>query len=268
MSEFGFTYRGLHSYNDMGIITEDVIRPLTAPVENRLLKIPGRDGAYYFGSRKTELVIPTKISLVQGTLAELAQKRRDIAAWLDSSAGVGPLIYDDESDKFYNAVLDANSPIDQVLTVGKGSINFLCPDPVAYLVEAAGEITLDSPILLSNNLMRLGDEFEFWATTPMTVEVNNFGTTELASIIEVTGSFTTLSLAVGDQIFSYNEALTLGQTLTIINDKWDVTVDGVNKSDKWSGSPITLPVGVNQVQIGGTGLNCLVSFAFMRPKFL
>jgi phage-related protein len=125
-------------------------------------------------------------------------------------------------------------------------------------------ITCESNVSLNSDL-RLDDEYQYTVTGNATVEVNNFGTHKIKPVIEVTGSFTTISITMDGKTLGYAEALANG-TVVIDNAKMQVAKDSINKNSVTTGDFLSLTAGVNSVQISGTGLNCTVSFKF-KPMY-
>jgi predicted phage tail component-like protein len=227
--------------------------------------IPGKHGSYNFSDGTLEdRIIEIECTFAESSIGDLRYKARQLASWLYTKE-TAPLIFDDEPDLFYMARIANQIDIEQTASLGVFTLQFRC-EPFAYFIEdAASSSDLDSPTIMYRNL-RLDDKFAYSVTNPITVEVNNFGTFETPPVIQVDGSFTTLSITVGGTTFNYTEALS-NDTLIIDNERLKVMVGSTNKLNKVTGNFITLPVGINQVTIGGTGLNCTVYFLF-NPRYL
>lgn len=134
MQEFGFRYAGAHS-GETGIRVIQIHRPLLPPVQSKTMSIPDRHGTYYLGYEYEPLEIRIEVALVAPSLSAFPQAKRRIAEWLSPEGGLRELIFDDEQDKKYKAVLEGSSELEQILALGKGELTFLIPDPFAYAVE-------------------------------------------------------------------------------------------------------------------------------------
>lgn len=138
---YSFTYRGIRS-EDLDLEILDVRRGVLPVVDPKTLNIPGRPGTFFmrseYGARTFEVDILIKKQL---TTTALQLKVRDIANFLDAEPGLGELIFDDETDKKYNAIVTGQTPADQIVDFRMGTITFLAPFPFAEsLVQEEFEI--------------------------------------------------------------------------------------------------------------------------------
>jgi phage-related protein len=259
------TFNAIPHTDFPGLSVRSGDRSIKAPINNRRVDIPGKDGSYIFPGDKKDKNKTFIFTLIAASYEDLWAVFNDVSSWLSVKTKC-PLVTDDRPGLIDNALVE-----DEIIpTLSKGSpmaeftVLFKC-DPYSYFNDIVANITMDSELPI-NCTLGLEDVFDFTIAGPQTIAVNNFGTAELSPIILVTGSFTTLSITVNGKTFNYNEAVA-NKTLTIDNGRRDVTLEGVNKNAKWSGSTITLAVGINQITIAGTGLNCVVSFGQMVPLF-
>lgn len=135
-----FSFNGITK--DYLIVLEGSNRPAWAPIERVYQTIPNRPGAYLKGLRKTNprpLPIPAAIKGIN--LTDLQKVKEDFASWLIHD-DEKPLIFDDEPNRTYYAVVDGNFDIDEFIYYGRGSIPFICPDPYKYGPEE--EYTLET----------------------------------------------------------------------------------------------------------------------------
>ncbi len=244
--------------------------PILPSTRERTMTIPGKHGKWSFGSEFEPRVFQLECAFITAqNRTDLENQIRELAAHLCDEYGrpmEHKLIFSTEPDRYYTVKYAGSLPIEKLASVGFFSLPLIAYDPIASLVEdTVEEFTWDSQITFENTL-RYDDQFEFALTAPITFEVNNFGTMNAAPKIQVTGSFTTFSILDGTRTFIYNEAIA-SQTLVIDTDKMTVTIGTTNKLSKITGDFIELPVGINNITIGGTSLNCMVSFQ-LRPRFL
>ncbi|MDQ0273004.1 distal tail protein Dit [Cytobacillus purgationiresistens] len=130
---FGFSYGGKHS-SEFGILITNIERPVLPNIQSKTVSLPTKHGIHYVGSQFDFLEINFEILLSEHSMKRLQETRRNIAAWLNPAKGALQLIIDDETDKYYVAVLSGESSLEQILTHGRGEISFLIPDPYAYAV--------------------------------------------------------------------------------------------------------------------------------------
>lgn len=132
---YGLTFGGTHT-DTFNIICEKTIQPLTPPLIFQSQTVPDKAGAWYFRTDLGARKIQVDIAVQTDSLSDFRPNLRAMANWLDPSKGVQPLIFDNEPDKTYYALLynDSGQPIDitQLVLLGRMSLFFICPDPFAY----------------------------------------------------------------------------------------------------------------------------------------
>jgi predicted phage tail component-like protein len=124
----GFTFNGItKSY----IKIRTPIRPSWAAVKRNILNISGMAGGLLDETNvdPREVTIPIRIDST--SISSLQKVKEDLASWLITD-DVKPLIFDDETDRVYYAVVDGSLDLDELLYYGKGDITFICPDPYKY----------------------------------------------------------------------------------------------------------------------------------------
>lgn len=116
-------------------------RSIFAPIKRNLVYVPGMAGAYLSDTDTDVRVIEQPIYIKSKTKPELRKLEEDLASWLITEEPA-PLIFEDEPDRTYYAVVDGSLDIEEVVRNGKGIITFLCPDPYKYGPEK--EVTFES----------------------------------------------------------------------------------------------------------------------------
>ena len=96
--------------------------------ENLRYEIPKLSGSHYSHYRYKEKIIPVEIIIISN---DINLVRRALASFLDVKQPE-KLIFDDEPDYYWMAVPDGAIDLEEILTLGRGTINFLCPKPWAY----------------------------------------------------------------------------------------------------------------------------------------
>jgi predicted phage tail component-like protein len=126
---FSFTYRGLRSENfDVKVL--NIARSILPPVDVKTLDIPGRAGSFFVRNEFGALQITVDLFLnKQDTLEEIQQVTRRLANFLDPSLGLGELVFDDEPNIKYQAIVFDTTELEQTVTFRTGSVVFLIPFP-------------------------------------------------------------------------------------------------------------------------------------------
>lgn len=112
----------------------DVKRSVLPVKQDYTLEVPVRHGMYYTGYKYGERSIDVDFALITKDTTEYFSQLRILADALNVDEPC-KLIVGDELDKYYYAVPSSDSAIDQVVNIGKGTITFICYDPVAYSDE-------------------------------------------------------------------------------------------------------------------------------------
>ncbi|MCJ7983751.1 phage tail family protein, partial [Priestia sp. OVL9] len=106
-------------------------RPAWAPVKRNLLAVPNRPGAYHKSTDIDVRPLEVPVRIKAESIADLQKIKEDLADWLITES-VEELIFDDEPDRSYFAMIDGELDLDELVNRGKGTINFICPDPYKY----------------------------------------------------------------------------------------------------------------------------------------
>ncbi|WP_256816525.1 distal tail protein Dit [Cytobacillus sp. Bac17] len=170
---WGFSFNGTHSTSKGIRITNIQGRDTLPEIESRTAQAPSKNGVHYFGYRFMERRITVEINLFGTSLFDYRNKIRDLAVWLNPNNGPQELIFDDETDKKYYAVVTENTDFEGIFAKQVAEIEFLCPDPFAYSIT-------ESSATNSND----------FAT------INNTGTAEAFPIITVDFSATATELKI------------------------------------------------------------------------
>ncbi|PEJ57825.1 distal tail protein Dit [Bacillus wiedmannii] len=104
-------------------------RPSWAPVKRRLVRVPHRAGALLLHTETEErrIDVPLVIKAKKDT-ADLQKLKEDLADWLYTEQPA-ELIFDDELDRTYLALIDGSVDLDEIVNRGRGIITFVCPMP-------------------------------------------------------------------------------------------------------------------------------------------
>jgi len=106
-------------------------RPAWAPVKRNLLTVPNRPGAYHKSTDIDVRPLEVPVRIKAESIADLQKIKEDLADWLITES-VEELIFDDEPDRTYYAMIEGELDLDELVNRGKGTLNFICPDPYKY----------------------------------------------------------------------------------------------------------------------------------------
>lgn len=109
----------------------DIRRNILPPHTILKHSIPGRAGSIVSGSKLEEGSIEVDIELKGKSKPHLRTIINELAPIL-SSGKPKKLIFTDEPDKYYLAVLEGGTPLREFYTYGLATLIFLVPDPVRY----------------------------------------------------------------------------------------------------------------------------------------
>ena len=120
----------------------------TAPVVNRVVQTPQRDGAVYIDTRLAPRLLTANLAVVgTGGWSSMWEKRREIAGVLNPRRGAGVLMFAPD-----DTVYEVNAVVEQGLTFSnprgphaqEQPVTFLCDDP-AWRIAAQNEATIIAP---------------------------------------------------------------------------------------------------------------------------
>ncbi|KAB2459736.1 distal tail protein Dit [Bacillus sp. CH140a_4T] len=104
-------------------------RPSWAPVKRRLVRVPHRAGALLLNTETEERRIDVPLVIkAKKDMADLQKLKEDLADWLYTEQPA-ELIFDDELDRTYLALIDGSVDLDEIVNRGRGIITFVCPMP-------------------------------------------------------------------------------------------------------------------------------------------
>jgi len=254
---YSFTYKG-RDVTEFGgrLLRYNVGSPQLREYEDT---VAGRDGVIDYGTelgkREIEVVFD-----IDPNDTQFKRRQSQILSWLKPSSA-GELVFSDMPDRYFTAKMTGSLAAEQIGKYGEFRITFKASDPYAYSKTDSLDIVLDSDILLDEDIT-LDAAWSFNVTSPQTVTVNNWGYEDVRPIITVSGSWSTVSVAG----MTYNTAQS-NKTLIIDCERETAKIGTTSVLGNITGGFVTLAPGENTVSIGGTALNCTVSFGF-RSKYL
>ncbi len=172
-------------------------RPSWAPVKRRLVRVPHRAGALLLNTETEERRIDVPLVIkAKKDMADLQKLKEDLADWLYTEQPA-ELIFDDELDRTYLALIDGSVDLDEIVNRGRGVITFVCPMPYK---------------LGKTNTHKFTQEW----STETTSYFTNKGSVEAPALIEMTVKKPSTFLDVWFGEYPYNrDYFRIGYPLTV-----------------------------------------------------
>ncbi|EOW9529900.1 distal tail protein Dit, partial [Bacillus cytotoxicus] len=140
-------------------------RPAWAPLKRNFLSVPGYPGARLLNTQTEMRVLSIPVGIIVPDETDLETLKEEIANWLITDHPQ-ELVFDVEPDRTYLAVVDDSFDPDEFVTLGMGTIKFICPMPYKL-----GKVQTH--------------QFERNWTTEITSRFKNKGSVEAPALIEV-----------------------------------------------------------------------------------
>ncbi|MCW1239215.1 phage tail family protein [Bacillus sp. C11] len=103
-------------------------RPAWAPLERTFLEVPHYPGGRLIRTQTKMRKIIVPVSLLYESMEEAEKLKEEIADWLITGQPQ-ELVFDDEKDRTYLAVIDEAFDPEQLVNLGEGVLTFICPMP-------------------------------------------------------------------------------------------------------------------------------------------
>jgi predicted phage tail component-like protein len=116
-------------------------RPPWSPIKRSILAVPGVPGGFLQSTDIDVRTIEVPVFIKGENLTHLQRLKEDLAAWLVTDRPA-PLVFDDDPDRTYYAVVDDTVGFDEIIKFGSGTIKFICPDPYVYGKEQTTNATV------------------------------------------------------------------------------------------------------------------------------
>lgn len=121
-----FSFNGIRK--DYVFILMGFSRPAWSPIERDILKVPSKAGGYLLQTNIDVRTIEVPVIIKSPNVNGMQKMKEDLADWLITDQPC-ELIFDDEPDRTYMAVIDGESDIEELIFRGKGTLKFVCPMP-------------------------------------------------------------------------------------------------------------------------------------------
>ncbi|CAH1226171.1 hypothetical protein PAECIP111890_05903 [Paenibacillus sp. JJ-223] len=114
-----------------------------------------------------------------------------------------PVVFSNDPTKQYMVRYTGDLPIDRVRGLGTFKLPFVAYDPWAYKETTSDLLRWDTDYTWEDDFA-WDEGYSFDFRDPGEVEINNLGILNAEPIIEIIGTFSSLSLTVGGVVFTYN----------------------------------------------------------------
>ncbi|MGU3370158.1 distal tail protein Dit [Bacillus mycoides] len=132
-----FSFNGKRMSNVVPL--QGVKRPGWATLERKYLEVPHYPGGRLLSTQTKMRRIEIPVALLYETAEEGEKLKEEIAAWLITDQPA-ELVFDDEKDRTFMAVIDNEFDLEQLVNLGEGILHFVCPMPYKLGAEQVQEL--------------------------------------------------------------------------------------------------------------------------------
>lgn len=277
------TYKG----EKLPIKIVKVNRNLSAPISSNLKKIGIRNGKDFDYVTQEEKQIAIEYVINNGTAENLKDFRRKMAKLLTSDK-MGKLIFSDEPNLYYNAILNGEPTLDEEYLQSSGIITFIVPDGIAHsTIQKTFQASLNHERVMETTISNTGTE-----SIPVDYEikhnhengfigiVSEYGVIQLGHVDEMDMEEKEKSeyllnyrqasqyeaMRSGSGIFfdpSYGKSGTFG-TYNYDNKTW-VSLASAGAGSGWHGAARTIDLPPDQTGISGSANFAMQGKVWFRP---
>jgi predicted phage tail component-like protein len=236
----------LRSYVDK---INDIRRPIMPRRDHTLVDIPGMAGAIIARSKSGVKTIEVDVQIFGDTKAAIRTKVEALAAVLFTEEPA-PLIFADDPNKTYYAIVSDETTFEELARIGKATIIFLCPDPYPvglsrnkttgttvttadFTSKVAGSSSVNPNRLLNRQFAGLSVPSGF--STEVTQAAYN-------NVTALNGTYASYSTTTNGNIAQFLVHINM---ILEIKRKYGLSVPGVNNAERsaWLKKAITQIVG-------------------------
>ncbi len=158
-------------------VTRGRNRPAWAPVERDFITVQGMSGAHLSYSKRQIRTITVPVFILADSFSDLQKVKEDMAEWLIHEEPK-KLVFKDEPDRTYYALVDGNLDLDELVRWGAGEITFVCPDPYKYGPEKTLTFPADTVVIENNGTAEADPIFELTTRKKTTFAMVSSGADE------------------------------------------------------------------------------------------
>lgn len=238
-------------------------RPILSSTVDTIVTVPGMHGAYDFGATMGPRQFELECAFIARNHLELQQRVSALAAFLLDGNGkprTMPIIFANQPDRQYMVRYVGDLAIERIVGLGTFTLPFTAYDPWAYSKESTSDLlTWDTDYTWEDDFT-WGDTYSYTINSPTSMSINNLGTLNAEPIIQITGSFSSLILVIGDVDFRYY--VPMSGTLTLDFKRKTAKLGTQNVLQNTNAQFGKLPPGTSTVVVGGSGLNISMDIIF------
>lgn len=186
------------------MVVNDIRRPLLSPVSNTFTDVGSQKGVIFSYNKYAEKTIEVDFTVIAKDSAALQVIKQRIAGFL-YTATPQQLLFSDEPDRYYLAVIEGSFEVEQIGGIGQGSITFIVPAGVSYALEPRQFPAVATNGILTATIVNNGTEVAPLSFKATMTDDNGFlgavsplGAMEFGNISDVDG-YTDMS----ERVFKY-----------------------------------------------------------------
>ena len=260
-----------YTLDDFGLkLIYDHTHPISPTIELKALKIPGKNGLYYFDSETNERNFTLTFDIAENDIVLMQYKFNSFVKFLHEDNGKPrfvKMMFLYEPDKYYTVILNNSIEPTRAYALDQFELNLTAYDPYKYGLVYSDEVTWGSEAITfeSSYLMgHTGSAGETNLTSSSTLYFYVDGL-NIKPIITITGSATGLVLSNGTYSITFPNFT--NATWVIDCEKYTVLKNNENAFGELSIRDFVLLQGNNEVLVIATTLNMTVSIKY-RDKYL
>ncbi|PHC44650.1 phage tail protein [Bacillus toyonensis] len=133
-------------------------RPAWAPLERTFLEVPHYPGGRLLRTQTKMRKVIVPVALLYDSAEEAEKLKEEIADWLVTDQPC-ELIFDDEKDRTFLAVVDETLDLDQIVNIGEGTLIFICPVPYKLGPIRNAKVKLEQNNIFKMDVLNEGSVF-------------------------------------------------------------------------------------------------------------
>lgn len=242
-------------------------RPILSSTVDNTVTIPGMHGAYDFGATMGPKQFELECAFITRNHIELQRRVSALAAFLldgDGRPRTMPIVFANQPDRQYMVRYVGDLEIERIGGLGMFDLPFTAFDPWAYSRYTTVDINVDNAVITVDSDILVDSGYTFTLNGPKPVQIQNVGTLNIEPVIEISGSFSYLSLMVGGVEFIYHQPMS--GTLTLDFKRKTARIGNTNVLKNTNARFGKLPPGLSHIEVAGTGIDFSMSVIF-RNKF-
>jgi phage-related protein len=245
------------------IFLKDHYHPHTPEMRSKTLIIPGRPGAWDFGSEWGSRPINLPFGIIEYDRLVMQRKIRAFVAFLLDPYGRPrevKLTFDYDPDKHYPVKLAAQISPERLFFAEQFELPLVAHDPYAKSLLLSDQITMGSDISVMADIT-VGAEYEYTITGSTVIEIINDGTVAVRPDIYIDGTAANIVVwhTQTNKTFFINS---ITSPIEINGESFTVKVNGANNLNKLNGDFIELLPGSNSLVITPENANLNLRFSF------